>query len=68
MIDPRIRYVNEPGLGAYILSYFKANFLAMFLHEAGFNDGKKRKYACFEARFICITDSRIYEGCDGGSR
>ena len=31
MIDPRIRYVNEPGFGACVLPYFKANFLAAFL-------------------------------------
>ncbi len=30
MIDPRIRYANEPGFGACILPYFKANFLATF--------------------------------------
>ena len=59
MIDPGIRYANEPGFGACVLPYFKANFLATF-HEARSVDGLRRKYACSEASFICITDSRIY--------
>ena len=60
MINPRICYANEPGFGACVLPYFKANILVAFLHEARFVDRLRRKYACSEARFICITDSRIY--------
>ena len=54
MINPRIRYENEPGFGAYVLPNFKAIFWPCFV------DGLRRKYACSEAIFICITYSRIY--------
>ncbi len=30
MIDPQIRYANEPSFRACVLPYFKANFLGTF--------------------------------------